>query len=67
MCITDIIWFGLRDWKTTVFVFYRGPPSISFDLVDEDEVYLEQLVLDFCESEKRRIFQENLVSDSASV
>ena len=50
-----------------MFVFYRGPPSISFDLVDEYEVYLEQLVLDFCESEKRRIFQENLVSDSASV
>ena len=44
MSITDIIWFGLKDWKTTMLVFYRGPPSISLDLVDEDEVYIEQLV-----------------------
>ena len=40
-------------------IFYRGPPSISLDLVDEDEVYLKQLV---CELEKRRIFQEKAVN-----
>ena len=50
-----------------MLVFYRGPTSISLDLDDEDEVYFEQSVLDFCELEKRRIFQENSVSDWASV
>ena len=50
---------SLKDWKTKMLVFYRGPPSISLDLVDEDEVYLKQLV---CESEKRRIFQEKAVN-----
>ena len=45
----------MKDWKTTMLIFYRGPLSISLDLVDEDEVYLEQFFSDFCELVMRRI------------
>ena len=46
----DLVWTSiLKNWKTTMLIFYRGPLSISLNLVDKDEVYFEQLFSDFCE------------------
>ena len=54
MYIAEMIWFGFMNRKTIIVDPYRGPLSISLELVEEDEVYLKLSVLGSYEFTKRR-------------